>query len=1279
MVGKTALEGFKRPDNATRMRDIIESIAKDVADGKAAYRMATVATILPDSLEVEFPEEPGNLVTIENLPHLRPAAIGQQVEILIRDRTDFSLWRIYGPVVSYGVTPYVPPLTDAVTGLALATANRAIVASWDALDGATTYDVQRAKDAGFTVEDSLITVTGTQHTATDLDPGDGWFYRVRGKNVSGSGDWSFVESVVVGTDTPAPNPPSTAPTLTVTEGERSLTTTWSTLAEADHYEVQYSQSETFASGNTTQVVQGSQFTRSGLTTGETWHYRVRAVNTAGSGPWSLTAAGTVVTGIPAPAGPPVQVVGLALSSSYRSLSIVWNPQTVADTYEVMRSKSSGFASGNVTSIVSGSTLMADNLIAGEVWYVRVRAINAAGTGAWSGTQAREILEDSTAIGLPGGIAMPTIEPTVAGAVMTWFPNSNATSYAIQVSADTTFATPVVSRIVEGTQITLFDLIPDTTYYFRVRGVNSRGAGSWSIYASAHTLLPSELTDGDAPIDSPAVTVSPGLGLLQGTWPVQANDDPVTYEVHLSTTSGFTPNAGTKLGETSGTFWITTKTAGGTPLVADTTYFMRVIAKDADGAAGPGAQGSGVIDVLDLGEAGSIPSTSLTGDGEVPPTPTAPVVTSGIGYLYLTWAGVTNVDPVTYEVHVSTASNFVPDANTLSFTTMSHFGFLRKQGAGTRPGEWQQQTVNGNLVWVWVYTGPIPDLEYGTTYYVKLIAVDRDGVSLPGPQASGFTVRADTADIKAGAITAGSAILADLAVEEAKIANLAVTTGKIQDLAVGTAKIAELAVTTAKIDDLAVTTAKIQDLQVTTAKIGTAQITNAKINDVAASKITTETLYATLTTSGTIRTSPGIARTEMSSAGLYAYADVGGVPETRFAIDSAGNAYFRGNVYAVNGTFTGSITSSATITGGTIRTSANTRRVQMSSVSADQLDFFSGGSSEVEAAHIRMPIANESYTALSLNSGKITQGGVTRGAARIDLFSEQTNLGGSSIFMSAQGISADTSISASGGLFDNGYRVYSPWNTHYHSYGDLTSGSPHAHNHSWANITSGDQPAPPSHNHSYSQVPHNHAGEYWAGTLRTTGKITSEGNMECGSTDAYYRGASTYFYPRTGTGWTVNGNNKTFVIDHPTPEKNDTHYLVHSAIEGPTADVFYRGRGRLVDLAWEGRENEYMPRVWIELPDYFEDLTEVDGRTVMVTPIVGECDNPECTTWYAPNLATTEVRDGKFMVCAVGGFQHNCASFYWEVKAVRKDVQQQNNEPLKSSVTLVGDGPYTYLV
>jgi len=45
--------------------------------------------------------------------------------------------------------------------------------------------------------------------------------------------------------------------------------------------------------------------------------------------------------------------------------------------------------------------------------------------------------------------------------------------------------------------------------------------------------------------------------------------------------------------------------------------------------------------------------------------------------------------------------------------------------------------------------------------------------------------------------------------------------------------------------------------------------------------------------------------------------------------------------------------------------------------------------------------------------------------------------------------------------------------------------------------------------------------------------------------------------------TFTAGTKTFKIDHPLPEKSETHSLVHSCIEGPQADLIYRGT---VDLS-----------------------------------------------------------------------------------------------------------------
>jgi hypothetical protein len=55
---------------------------------------------------------------------------------------------------------------------------------------------------------------------------------------------------------------------------------------------------------------------------------------------------------------------------------------------------------------------------------------------------------------------------------------------------------------------------------------------------------------------------------------------------------------------------------------------------------------------------------------------------------------------------------------------------------------------------------------------------------------------------------------------------------------------------------------------------------------------------------------------------------------------------------------------------------------------------------------------------------------------------------------------------------------------------------------------------------------------------------------------------------------VNKTGGTFKIDHPLPEKADTHHLVHSFTESPQADLLYSGTSDLVDGAAEINLDEY---------------------------------------------------------------------------------------------------------
>lgn len=120
------------------------------------------------------------------------------------------------------------------------------------------------------------------------------------------------------------------------------------------------------------------------------------------------------------------------------------------------------------------------------------------------------------------------------------------------------------------------------------------------YIPPESLPPVSVSDGLPPTVSPAATVIGGIGALFVQWPTIANPDAVTYEVHLSLTDGFTPDASTLATEIAGTSTTLRTMPDGSSLTyidADgttkTVYYARIVAKDEDpGAAPPGVQGSG---------------------------------------------------------------------------------------------------------------------------------------------------------------------------------------------------------------------------------------------------------------------------------------------------------------------------------------------------------------------------------------------------------------------------------------------------------------------------------------------------------------------------------------------------------------------------------------------------------------------------------------------------------------------------------------------------------------
>lgn len=186
------------------------------------------------------------------------------------------------------------------------------------------------------------------------------------------------------------------------------------------------------------------------------------------------------------------------------------------------------------------------------------------------------------------------------------------------------------------------------------------------------LSDATLTDGIPPASSPTPVVTGGPGFLVARWTAVSNRDPLTYEVHISASTGFTPGPSTLYSDTGSTSIIIKELADGTPLSYSTTYYVKLVAKDADGSASASAQDSGVLVGIGTGD--------LSPDGSPPASSPTPAVSGGPGYLFAKWSPLTNADLVEYEVHLSTNPTFTPGPSTLYKTVTGSSVFI----AGDEP-------------------------------------------------------------------------------------------------------------------------------------------------------------------------------------------------------------------------------------------------------------------------------------------------------------------------------------------------------------------------------------------------------------------------------------------------------------------------------------------------------------------------------------------------------------------------------------------------------------------
>jgi hypothetical protein len=353
-----------------------------------------------------------------------------------------------------------------------------------ASDGLT-FDVEIVEglQTSFTNSPTFYGIASLSVVTNPLMPGKDYKWQVRsfdGVNYSG---WSkpatFKVAGTIGNAPVVPNPSWPVKGALVYSTETTLSWYTGTVSTGLKYDVEYGQGA-LTGAPTKSDISDLSVEITGLEAGKPYNWRVRSTSPLGISGWSKTETFKTASNAPIAKSPVLSwpVKGVTVYTNSPVLSWFLNSPSEGLTYELKYSTSSSMTGAVIFDGITETKYELKNLTPGATYYWQVRSYDGTVYSSPSATGSFVVFAGNAAVVPLAGSPVEGVQTGSLSPVLSWFipASGDVESYIVEYSKKSDMSEPV-SIEVQNNSVALDKLSAESSYYWRVRSLNSKGEKS----------------------------------------------------------------------------------------------------------------------------------------------------------------------------------------------------------------------------------------------------------------------------------------------------------------------------------------------------------------------------------------------------------------------------------------------------------------------------------------------------------------------------------------------------------------------------------------------------------------------------------------------------------------------------------------------------------------------------------------------------------------------------------------------------------------------------------